>query len=132
MTPHDLMIPPENPEAFVEAMWHELGVTRYHAMNHRVIVRTWRIPEKIGSIWLPDRSRSFYKGLPHSKLVRATVAAAPAGSGLVVGEAVCFPQTFFIRFQHLLDGTLLGAVHAKYLHGRMRLDESEEGLSDAA
>lgn len=132
MTPHDLMIPPENPEAFVESTWHELGVQRYRAMNHRVIVRTWRIPEKIGSIRLPDRARSFYKGLPHSKLVRATVLAAPVGSGLKVGEAVCFPQTFFIRFQRLTDETLVGAVHTKYLHGRFLVEPPSEALSDAA
>lgn len=117
--PHDLMVPPENPMAFVEAVWHELGVGSYRAVNDRVIVRTWPIPEKIGSIWLPDTARSFYKGLPHSKLVRATVLAVPRGIALTVGAAVAFPQTFFIKLHRLVDDTFVGAVHAKYLHGQV-------------
>lgn len=131
MVPHDLMVPPRDADAYVAEAWHELGCERYRAMAPRVLLRTWRIAEKIGRIWLPDSVRTFYKGLPHGKLVRATVLAGPRGSGLQPGDAVCFPQTFFIRLHKLMDDTLVGAVLTKYLHGRIVLTEEDFRALDA-
>lgn len=89
----------------------------------RVWVRTWRIPEKIGRIYVPEILRNVYKGLPHSKLVRATVLRA--GHGYEIGDFVCFPQTFFTRMNFMVDGTLVGFVHPKYMHGRLVLEERD-------
>jgi len=124
ITPHDMMLPPVDSQALVEATWDELGL-KVHTMGPRLWVRTWRIPEKIGRIYIPDANRSIYKGLPHSKLVRATVLAVPRGSDLKVGDFVCFPQTFFARHAFMVDGTLTGFLNPKYLHGKITLEPSD-------
>lgn len=134
-----MMLPPTDPAALIQATWDELGHT-VRSSGPRVFVRTWVIPLKIGRIYIPDQLRSVYKGLPHSKLMRATVLAVPAGSPLRPGDFVCFPQTFFIRTKFMIDGTLMGCVHPKYLHGRIQLEgsdldairEVEEGRACAA
>lgn len=118
------MIPPLDPEALVRATWEELGLrVTSSGPTPRVWVRTWEIPEKIGSIYLPDSLRTVYKGLPHSKLVRATVLLGNRGGIYRPGEFVCFPQTFFARYKYMVDGTLVGFVHPKYIHGKIELQE---------
>lgn len=119
-SPHDMMLPPSDPHALVEATWDELG-SRIRPLPPRVYVRTWEIPEKIGHIIIPPRFRSFYRGLPHSKFVRATVIAAPPGCPLQPGDFCGFPQTFFARYKNMVDGTLLGYLDWRFVHGRLVL-----------
>lgn len=116
------MVPPADALASVQATWDELGRT-IQPHGPRVWLRTWLIPQKIGRIFVPEILRNVYRGLPHSKLVRATVLRD--GNGYKAGDFVCFPQTFFSRMNYMLDGTLVGFVHPKYIHGRIQLDEGD-------
>jgi hypothetical protein len=121
------MVPPKSVPELLEDTWHQIG---HKVIPHgpRVYVRTWRIPERIGHIYIPPKLLSIYKGLPHSKLVRATVVAVPPTGrtyGLQVGDFIVFPQTFFARYRYMTDDTLLGYLHPMFVHGKVTLEEAD-------
>jgi len=130
MTPHDYMVPPKDPRALLEDTWNQYH--RLRATGPRIIVRTWEIPEKIGHIVIPATSRRFYQGLPHTKLVKATVLSVPTAyrHTYTEGQYVAFSQTFFARLATMVDGTFVGVVHAKYLLGEAVLDRGAEAEID--
>ena len=126
MIPHNFMLPPRDTEALIRDTWSQYHELR--AAGPYLMVRTWEIPDRIGRIYLPDESRRFYKGLPHLRLVRATVVSVPRAFRQTYGEGefVAFPQTFFTRLATMTDGTFLGLVRAQFVHGKVMLDRDAE------
>lgn len=124
------MIPPAGtPAEQLAETWDEIQ-GRITVPKGLVLVRTWPFAERIGRIWLPPEQRKFYKGLPHSKIVKATVHAVGPEAPIVVGSSVAFPQTFFMRYRKMIDGTFLGWVRWQFIHGNITLEASDLATDD--
>lgn len=100
----------------VERTWAEVGY-RIRPLRFLVFVRTEPPEKKVGSLFLIDKDASFYGGLPHQRLVRATVLSAGPAANVKVGERVCFTRLHFARYKTLEDGTHVGWISSNEIAG---------------
>jgi hypothetical protein len=109
-----------------EAVWQKLGI-HVQAMGSRVFVVTDLPATKVGSLYLPVKATTFYGGLPHLVLVRATVlSVGPLVQGVAVGDRVTFPRTYFARWKPIETDVMLGWVDVSQVAGRFTEDDEQE------
>lgn len=102
----------------VQQTWADLGISGVKALGRSVFVRTDKPEDRVGMIWLPPSAVDPYKGMPHQKLINATVlSAGPKTNGLVPGNRVTFQRLYFTRWKDMGDGTLVGWLDVHQLAG---------------
>jgi hypothetical protein len=109
--------------------WDVLGVKGVRPLGRTLFVRTEAPPQKTesGLLWLPPKVASFYGGLPHQRLVIATVLSAGPKAFVQAGDRVCFMRLHFARWHGLGEDQYVGWIDESqifgYYEGRIARDE---------
>jgi len=111
----------------VEQTWAELGY-RVRPLRYWAFVRTEQPHRRTeGGIWLSPKEQTFYGGMPHRRIIKATVCAVgPTVVEVAVGDRVCFQRLHFSKRERMADGTYFGWVDSNQLLGYPEDDEDEE------
>lgn len=118
-----------SPAEIVASVWQELG-KRYRPLRRVLIVRTDPQSQSTpGGILLTQKESDLYTGMPHMRVVKATVLAAGPKASTAVGARVCFQRLHFAWFAKLEDKTLVGTIEEEELVGYL---EDEQFLTSAA
>ena len=95
----------------VEETWKDIGM-KVRPMRRKLYVRTHSYKDRIGLIWLPPSNHSsFYSGMAHQRLVKATVCSVgPGVAEAQPGDTILFTRLFFIKHLAIDDGTFTGWI----------------------
>ena len=125
MPDHSLLAPVEieltlqtefrHPEEIIADVENELQ-KRLEAFGPTLIVRT-DIPtaRTAGGLFLTARESHLYTGMPHAKVVKATVLAAGERATLKPGDRVCFQRLHFAWLYPLQDRSYVGKIDENHL-----------------
>jgi hypothetical protein len=94
----------------IKKTFDELGIKSFRPLRKTLLLRTERIPDKVGSIFVPPKLATFYGELPHMQPILAFVLAAGPKATVRAGDRILFMRLHFARWQTLEDGTVCGWI----------------------
>jgi hypothetical protein len=103
----------------------EMGIVGFKPWRDLVFVRTKPMPQKTGSIYLPNKLASFYGELPNMQLVTAIVVAVGPKTTLLVGDHIVFLRLNFAYWRRMEDGTYFGWIQEPNVYGWVELDPGD-------
>lgn len=109
----------------ISATFAELGINSFRPMRDLVLVRSNPMPQKTGSIYLPNKLATFFGLLPNLQLITATVLSAGPKATVLPGEDIVFMRLNFAWWKIMEDGTVVGWIQEANVFGWSELEPGD-------
>lgn len=103
----------------------ELGINSFRPLRDLVLVRSNPMPEKTGSIYLPNKLATFFGLLPNLQLITAIVLSAGPKATVLPGEDIVFLRLNFAWWKIMEDRTVVGWIQEANVLGRPELEPGD-------